>query len=68
MPDECESVGCQGDINFDGVINIDDLAELLGHYGMTSGATFADGDLDDDGDVDLDDLAEILGVYGQSCE
>jgi hypothetical protein len=68
VPDECDSVGCPGDINFDGVINLDDLAELLGNYGMTSGATFADGDLDDDGDVDLSDLAALLGVYGQYCE
>jgi len=33
------------------------LAEFLGGYGMTSGATYEDGDLDADGDVDLTDLA-----------
>lgn len=67
IPDECESVGCLGDVTFDGVIDLADLGELLGHYGMIEGATFADGDLDDDGDVDLSDLAILLGVYGESC-
>ena len=67
VPDECESVGCLGDVNSDGVINISDLAQLLGNYGMTSGASFEQGDLDDDGDVDISDLAALLGVYGQSC-
>ena len=67
IPDECESTGCLGDVNYDGVINISDLAQLLAHYGMTSGASFADGDLDEDEDVDIADLAALLGVYGQSC-
>jgi len=67
VPDECESVGCFGDINFDGVINLGDLGELLAHYGMTSGAMFEHGDLDEDGDVDLSDLGALLSVYGQSC-
>lgn len=58
---------CQGDVNGDHLINLDDLAQLLGHYGATSGATYAQGDLDEDGDIDLDDLAEMLSVYGNPC-
>lgn len=58
---------CSGDLNGDGVVNLDDLAQLLGHYGMTSGATYADGDLDGDGAVSLGDLAELLGQYGTVC-
>jgi len=67
VPDECESTGCPGDVNFDGRIDLADLSRLLAHYGMTGDATFADGDLDADADVDLADLSALLAVYGQSC-
>lgn len=58
---------CMGDLNGDGRVDLADLAELLGHYGETSGMTYEDGDLDGDGDVDLADLAELLGHYGDIC-
>jgi len=58
---------CIGDLDDDGDIDLADLAELLAHYGMTSGAIYKDGDLDEDGDVDLADLAELLSVYGTTC-
>lgn len=57
---------CYGDITGDGLINLDDLAQLLGHYGQT-GVSYEDGDLTGDGIVNLDDLAEMLGLYGQPC-
>ena len=80
IPDACES-GCPGsgssgknciaDIaNGDCLVNISDLAALLAHYGITSGATHDDGDIEPDGgdgDVDLSDLAELLGQYGDDC-
>jgi hypothetical protein len=56
-----------GDLDFDGDVDLTDLAQLLAHYGMTEGATYEDGDLDGDGDVDLSDLAALLANYGQSC-
>lgn len=58
---------CIGDLNGDRVVDLSDLAELLGNYGTTSGATYEQGDLDGDGDVDLSDLAELLGRYGGFC-
>ena len=65
---------CHGDIyppGGDGVVNLDDLAQLLGHFGMTSGATYEDGDIypppDGNGAVNLDDLAELLGHYNVVC-
>jgi hypothetical protein len=58
---------CPGDLDGDGDIDLTDLSMLLAHYGMTSGASYADGDLDGDGDVDLDDLAALLAVYGTTC-
>jgi hypothetical protein len=58
---------CPGDLNGDNQVDLSDLAQLLGNYGMTSGATYEDGDLDADGDVDLSDLATLLAVYGTVC-
>lgn len=60
-------VPCFGDLNGDLLITISDLAQLLGHYGMTSGATYFEGDFNGDGDVDLSDLATLLGLYGTGC-
>ena len=59
---------CFGDLNGDDSIDIADLAELLGHYGIQEAATYEDGDLDGDCDVDIADLAELLGVFGTICE
>ena len=64
MPVEPE---CPGDLNGDGVVNLQDLAQLLAHYGLAWGATYADGDLDEDYDVDLADLATLLALYGTTC-
>ena len=58
---------CPGDLDHDGDVDLADLAQLLAHYGMTSGATYEDGDLDGDGDVDLADLAGLLAHYGEVC-
>jgi hypothetical protein len=56
------------DLDGDGDVDLADLAQLLAHYGTTSGATFEDGDIDGDGDVDLADLAALLAEYGTTCE
>lgn len=58
---------CDGDVDGDRDIDLTDLAILLTHFGMPSGATRADGDLDGDGDVDLTDLAILLSRFGTSC-
>ena len=57
----------EGDLDHDGDVDLSDLAQLLAHYGTTSGAVYEDGDLDRDGDVDLSDLAALLAVYGDTC-
>jgi hypothetical protein len=67
---------CSADIDgsFDCLVGLADLAQLLGNYGMTTGAVPMDGDIDPydewwpgDGDVDLADLAELLMQYGNDC-
>ena len=59
---------CAGDIDHDGDVDLSDLAQLLGSYGLTSGATCDNGDVDIDEDVDVSDLAELLARYGSLCE
>ena len=78
-PNRGESVAyCCADIAYpyDCVVGLDDLAQLLGHFGMTTGATSLMGNIEPgcrdpwfccDGDVDLADLAELLREYGDNC-
>ncbi len=58
---------CPASIDGDAQVGLPDLAILLSHFGMASGATFRDGDLDGDTDVDISDLAILLGSFGQTC-
>lgn len=53
---------CPGDLNADGLRELQDLAILLASF-----ATNANGDLDGDGDTDLQDLANLLAVFGVPC-
>lgn len=60
-----EEVGpmCPGDATGDGMVDFDDLNEVLGNWG-TSGP---DGDVDESGTVDFDDLNEVLANWGAMC-
>ena len=64
---------CHADIDgsFDCIVSLADLAQCLGYYGLTSGATREKCDLCPypygDGTVNLCDLAELLGQYGDDC-
>jgi hypothetical protein len=60
------TVTVSGDTDLDCDVDLQDLAQLLGHYGDT-GVSWTEGDTDGDGDVDLQDLAELLGHYGDTC-
>lgn len=63
----------------DCVVDLADLALLVGNYPTASGATHEDGDVepedgngvwdpwDGDGDIDLADLAQMLGMYRDDC-
>jgi hypothetical protein len=63
----CNGMPCPGDVDDDDDIDLSDLAILLAHFGVPSGAGPEDGDLDGDGDVDLNDLAGLLARFGSSC-
>ena len=51
---------CLCDVNDDGVVNIDDLFAVLGHWGQGVGLY----DVNLDGTVDIDDIFEVLGNWG----
>ena len=65
---------CIGDIgNFNCIVDLADLAQLLAHYGETF-VWYPDGDIfpphpfqPGDGVIDLNDLAEMLAQYGDDC-
>jgi hypothetical protein len=56
-----------GDLDGDGDVDLDDLADFLGAYGTCEGDEDynPDADFGDSGCIDLADLAELLGHYGE---
>jgi hypothetical protein len=54
-----------GDSNLDGNVDVSDLANLAGHFGVTAGATWLDGDFNYDGKVDVADVADLAGQFGK---
>lgn len=64
--DACQ---CELDTNFDGIVNVTDLAFTLSNFGRSGpevGRTY--GDFDNDRDNDLNDLALLLAGFGMACE
>jgi hypothetical protein len=57
--DECESP-CPEDTNDDGLVDINDLFEVLNHWGETSGP----GDVNNDGVINIDDLFAVINAWG----
>ncbi|MBI5866310.1 MAG: hypothetical protein HZB38_17705 [Planctomycetes bacterium] len=56
---------CLGDLNNDGVVDLNDLTLILSNFGSVGpGLT---GDIDSDGDVDLGDLTLLLSAFGTIC-
>ena len=54
-------VSVVGDVDGNGIVNIEDLLLILADFGSCTGS--CSGDLDDDGDVDIDDLLITLGAF-----
>jgi len=51
---------CPWDVNGTGVVDIDDLFDVLAHWGEGSGQY----DVNDDGTVDIDDIFDVLANWG----
>jgi probable HAF family extracellular repeat protein len=53
-----------GDLDEDRSVDIQDVTQMLTHFGRVGDADYADGDLDCDADVDIHDLTVLLSNYG----
>ncbi len=62
-------VGCPGDLDGNGVIDLTDLSGMLTAFGTCSGdpGYNPDADLDASGCIDLADLSALLTVFGTTC-
>ena len=58
----CPSDGCGGDVQGDGVVNVEDLLGVISRWGP---CIACDEDLNADGAVDVLDLLTILDGWGQ---
>lgn len=58
---------CPGDIDGDGIVNLDDFAILALNFGAGPGSTLSQGDLNSDGFVNLDDFAILALNFGSNC-
>jgi parallel beta-helix repeat protein len=58
----------EGDVNYDGDVNIFDIVTIAGAYGTEEGQLKYDThcDLDDDGDIDIFDIVRAAMNYGKS--
>jgi autotransporter-associated beta strand protein len=55
-----------GDSDLDGQVNVADLANLAGNFGVTTGMTWLQGDFDYNDNVNVADLADLAGNFGGS--
>ncbi|UCD74420.1 MAG: hypothetical protein JSV91_11585 [Phycisphaerales bacterium] len=60
IPDECEGFFCDADVDNSCNVDIDDLFEILGHWGEGAGTY----DVNNDGVVDIDDVFAVLADWG----
>lgn len=58
--------GCKGDVVADGVVNVNDILELLSKFGAVRNVGPAD--ITGDGVVNVNDLLQLLSNFGLTCE
>ena len=61
---DCDGV-CLGDFNLDGVVQLNDLLDLLSDYGLACESCSTD--MNGDGLVQLNDMLDLLSKYGNIC-
>jgi fibronectin-binding autotransporter adhesin len=54
-----------GDSDLDGKVNVADLANLAGNFGVTTGMNWIQGDFDYNQNVNVADLADLAGNFGK---
>jgi hypothetical protein len=59
-------VSCEGDIDGNGLINVNDFLELNTNFGLNCGACLAD--LDDNGFVNVNDFLILNSAFGSACQ
>ncbi len=60
---------CFGDANNDGMIDFDDISEVIANWGAQYKAGSAGaGDANNDGSVDFDDISEVIANWGSGCK
>jgi hypothetical protein len=62
-----EVVDCNGDVDGDNMVGVDDLLIMLANIGCVSLGEPCEGDLNGDGTTDVNDLNEVLAHYGETC-
>ncbi len=65
VPDECDRIDCPGDTNGDGLVNFDDLNNVLGSWNTMD--NLCGGDVTGEGSVNFDDLNLVLANWGNDC-
>ncbi len=55
---------CPADVSGDGVVDIQDLLQLIGAWGPCNDC---DEDIDNSGDVDVEDLLSLIDFWGNDC-
>lgn len=60
----CFANDCPGDLDANGIINVNDVLTALGEFGCFGACT---ADLDDDGVVGVTDILTLLSSFGEPC-
>ena len=60
-PGACDESPCEGDINEDGMVTVDDLLLVIGQWGCTG---ICSADANGDGIVNVEDLLVVIGAWG----